>query len=292
PTPPYAVTGPGPVAAEGGAEAGGGARSTAARPPGPVRPRRAAGPPPGYVEVDAEAPAVPWPRSWLARLLADDPERPRLGRAGVRALAVVCVAAALVTCWFLLRSRAEPESAPLPPEAVPSVAAGAAPTAPAAAPSTAAAPAGEIVVHVGGRVKRPGVVTLPAGSRVGDALDAAGGVEGVADTGLLNLARPLVDGEQVLVGVTPSPGDPAAAPAAGPGTGGTAAGVPLDLNTATVEQLDALPGIGPVLAERIVAHRTASGGFRTIEQLQDVTGIGERRFAELRDLVRIAGAAP
>ncbi|MFC7329609.1 helix-hairpin-helix domain-containing protein [Marinactinospora rubrisoli] len=232
-------------------------------------------------------------RSWLARLLPDDIERPRLGYAGVRALVLVCVVAVLVTCWFMLRSRARPEEAPpLPDAAVPSVAAGAAPSAPVPAADASPTPVGEVVVHVGGEVERPGVVTLPAGSRVADAVEAAGGVDDGAETGLLNLARLLVDGEQILVGVTPSPNPPAPGPASVPDPGGTAAGVPLDLNTATLEQLDALPGIGPVLAERILAHRTTSGGFRTVEQLQDVTGIGERRFAELRDLVRVTGAVP
>jgi competence protein ComEA len=121
-------------------------------------------------------------------------------------------------------------------------------------------------------VARPGLVRLPAGSRVDDAVRAAGGVVDGADAGLLNLARRLVDGEQVLVGVDPPP-----AAAAAP----TATGGPVDLNTATVADLDALPGIGPVLAQRIVDWRTEHGRFASVEQLREVTGIGESKYADL-----------
>ena len=131
-----------------------------------------------------------------------------------------------------------------------------------------------MVVAVAGKVARPGLVRLPAGSRVDDAVRAAGGVVPGTDPGLLNLARKLVDGEQVLVGVDPPPG---AAPAAGP----AATGGPVDLNTATVADLDALPGIGPVLAQRIVDWRTEHGRFASVEQLREVTGIGESKYADL-----------
>lgn len=143
-----------------------------------------------------------------------------------------------------------------------------------------------IVVDVGGKVRDPGVHSLPAGSRVADALRAAGGVRPGADTDGLNRARFLVDGEQLLVGVDPPPG--AAPPVPGPASAAGAAGpaAPVSLNTATVEQLDALPGVGPVLAQHIVDHRTSSGGFRSVEELREVNGIGDRRFADLRDLVR------
>ncbi|MEV7543474.1 helix-hairpin-helix domain-containing protein, partial [Streptomyces sp. NPDC089915] len=141
---------------------------------------------------------------------------------------------------------------------------------------------GRIVVDVGGKVRDPGVRRLPGGSRVEDALAAAGGVRPGTDTTGLNRARVLVDGEQVLVGVTaqPAPGGGAAS-AGGPGPG------PLSLGSATAEQLDGLPGVGPVLARHIVEFRTARGGFRAVEDLRQVDGIGERRFAELRKLVRL-----
>ncbi|MFE1787982.1 helix-hairpin-helix domain-containing protein [Streptomyces sp. NPDC059525] len=142
---------------------------------------------------------------------------------------------------------------------------------------------GRIVVDVGGRVREPGVRRLPGGSRVEDALAAAGGVRPGTDTSGLNRARVLVDGEQVLVGVTapPAPGGPGSVGGSGPGS------VPLSLGSATAEQLDGLPGVGPVLARHIVEFRTARGGFRAVEDLRQVDGIGERRFAELRKLVRL-----
>ncbi|MGP3685984.1 helix-hairpin-helix domain-containing protein [Streptomyces sp. IBSNAI002] len=162
-----------------------------------------------------------------------------------------------------------------------------APAAPAAAPAAGTAPAAagggpaRIVVDIGGKVRDPGVRRLPAGSRVEDALAAAGGVRPGTDTTGLNRARVLVDGEQVLVGAPapPSPGG------GGGGGGGPGAG-PLSLGSATVEQLDGLPGVGPVLAQHIVDFRTARGGFRSVEELRQVNGIGERRFADLRTLVR------
>ncbi|MEU0580199.1 ComEA family DNA-binding protein [Streptomyces griseoincarnatus] len=143
----------------------------------------------------------------------------------------------------------------------------------------------EIVVDVSGKVRDPGVHRLPAGSRVEDALKAAGGVRPGTKTGGLNRARFLVDGEQLVIG-GPAPAG-AAAPAAPAGTG-TAAGptTPVSLSTATVDQLDTLPGVGPVLAQHIVDYRTRNGGFRSVDELREVNGIGDRRFADLRDLVR------
>ena len=162
-------------------------------------------------------------------------------------------------------------------------------TAATAAPSTVAA-APELVVAVAGKVRRPGLVRVPAGSRVADALEAAGGVLPGADLAGVNLARKVGDGEQVAVGVPPAPdaaGAPAAAGAAAAGAGAAgAAAAPLDLNTATVEQLDALPGVGPVTAQRIVDWRARNGRFATVDQLREVEGIGERRLGQLRELVR------
>ncbi|MFI5566642.1 helix-hairpin-helix domain-containing protein [Streptomyces sp. NPDC051740] len=149
-------------------------------------------------------------------------------------------------------------------------------------------PAGtEIVVDVSGKVRDPGIHRLPAGSRVEDALRAAGGVRPGTRTDTLNRARFLVDGEQVVVG---GPAPAGTAPGGSPGTAGTAAGAgptaPVSLNTATVDQLDTLPGVGPVLARHIVDHRTRNGGFRSVDELREVNGIGDRRFADLRNLVR------
>ncbi|MFI5804625.1 helix-hairpin-helix domain-containing protein [Streptomyces sp. NPDC051561] len=146
------------------------------------------------------------------------------------------------------------------------------------------APGGAVVVvDVSGEVRRPGVHRLPAGSRVADALRMAGGVKRGKDVGGLNRARVLTDGEQVVVG-GPAPAAPAVGGGAGPG--GASPTAPVSLNSATVEQLDTLPGVGPVLARHIVDYRTQHGGFRSVEELREVNGIGDRRFTDLQQLVR------
>ncbi|MFD8700380.1 helix-hairpin-helix domain-containing protein [Kitasatospora purpeofusca] len=142
-----------------------------------------------------------------------------------------------------------------------------------------------VVVDIGGRVATPGIHTLPNGSRVADALRVAGGPLPGADTRSLNLARVLADGEQILVG------EPDPQPAAGAGPGPPPAGPskqPVSLNRATLEQLDTLPGVGPTLAQRIIAFRASHGGaFRSLEQLRQVSGVGERIYAELRPLLTL-----
>ncbi|MFD4027730.1 helix-hairpin-helix domain-containing protein [Streptomyces sp. NPDC058576] len=151
---------------------------------------------------------------------------------------------------------------------------------------------GQIVVDVSGKVHRPGVRRLPAGSRVADALEAAGGVRAGTDVTGLNRARLLVDGEQVAVGLPPGPsvtgttggGGVGAGPAGPPGGAGPSA--PLSLNTATAEQLETLPGVGPVLAQHMIDYRTENNGFRSVDELRQVDGIGDRRFADLQPLVR------
>jgi competence protein ComEA len=142
-------------------------------------------------------------------------------------------------------------------------------------------PPAELVVAVGGGVRRPGLVRLPAGARVADAVQAAGGIAPGTDTAGLNLARKVTDGELVTVGPVPGASPAAGAPGAA-GTGGL-----VDLNRATAAELDTLPGVGPVLAQRILDHRQQSGGFRSVDQLRDVDGIGDARFAELRDRVTV-----
>ncbi|MGH9250004.1 MAG: helix-hairpin-helix domain-containing protein, partial [Acidimicrobiales bacterium] len=141
----------------------------------------------------------------------------------------------------------------------------------------------ELVVHVAGRVRTPGVVRLQPGSRVLDAVEAAGGAEDGVDLSGLNLARLVTDGEQVLVGIAPLPGGVGAAGSAG----GPAApdGGQVNLNTATAEQLDTLPGIGPALAGRILDWREQHGRFSSVDELQEVSGIGPKTFAELAPLV-------
>ncbi|GHD98790.1 DNA-binding protein [Streptomyces alanosinicus] len=209
-------------------------------------------------------------------------------RRGAVALAVLLVAAAVLAVQHFWAGRTESVSAPQvvraqPPyakkEDAPKTGAGA-----VASP----APGGRIVVDVSGKVRKPGVLQLPAGSRVADALRAAGGVRpGVRIEGL-NRARFLVDGEQVVVGAPAgavAPSGPAAGPAArASGAAGPAA--PVSLNTATADQLDTLPGVGPVLAQHIIDYRTQHGGFRSVDELHEVNGIGDRRFGDLRNLVR------
>ncbi|MFD8823553.1 helix-hairpin-helix domain-containing protein [Streptomyces sp. NPDC059605] len=156
----------------------------------------------------------------------------------------------------------------------------------------AAGQGGHIVVDVSGKVRRPGVHELPSGARVADALRAAGGARAGADLAGLNRARFLMDGEQIVVGAPPGAAAPGSAgPSATDGAGGSAAGGgspaagPVSLNNASAEQLDTLPGVGPVLARHIVDYRTRHGGFRSIDELREVNGIGDRRFADLRPLV-------
>lgn len=143
---------------------------------------------------------------------------------------------------------------------------------------------GEVTVHVRGRVEEPGVVTLASGSRVMDAIDAAGGLRPGAHAGDLNLARVLVDGEQVAVGLRDRPGESTTPGSSAPG--GDDVGL-LNLNVATVQQLEALPGIGPVLAQRIVQWRTDNGPFPDVEILGEVSGIGDVLMEQLRPLVAV-----
>jgi competence protein ComEA len=149
---------------------------------------------------------------------------------------------------------------------------------------TAPAPAARLVVYVVGAVRRPGLYRLGDGSRVADAVARAGGLTSKADPAGVNLAAPLADGEQLLVparlprAVAAAQGAPALA------TGGGSVG-PVQLSVATTEQLDALPGIGPVTAQKIVDYRTEHGAFRSVDELDEVPGIGPARVEQLRDLV-------
>ncbi len=167
--------------------------------------------------------------------------------------------------------------------------------------TTTTAPGGptELVVHVAGAVAAPGVVRLGAGTRVTDAVTAAGGLRADADPDRINLAAPLTDGQRVVVPILGQPVPAEVLPsgsAAGPGSGGTsgtADGSPalIDINTATESQLEELPGVGPATAAAIVAHRESEGAFATVDSLLDVRGIGEAKLDALRDLVTV-GAAP
>ncbi len=210
------------------------------------------------------------------------------GRPGARALCAAAVAAAVLVGGWTWADRPEVErvsagvaTTSLAPDPGPSAAPGAADV-----PGPAPASSGVLVVSVVGQVARPGLVTLPVGSRVADALAAAGGLLPEADPAAVNAAALLTDGQQIAVGV---PGAPVGASTGTDGSGtraGTGAGL-LDLNAATVADLDALPGIGPVLAQRIVDHRSTQGPFTSVEQLDDVPGIGPGIYAELAELVTV-----
>jgi competence protein ComEA len=244
-------------------------------------------------EADDEIDVPSWipdgtsPRGWVAAIRADP------GRAGGIALAVIAVVAVLITVFALMRDDPPPVvSAKLPPVEMVS-SASARPSPDANRP---------VVVSVVGLVTKPGLVTLAPDARIADAVAAAGGAIGGADTLGLNLARRLSDGEQIVVGIgtpagqptalgssvsggSPAGAAPPAGPPAAPGKGPPAE--PVDLNTATIEQLDALPGVGPVTAAAIVAWRDANGKFSSVDQLGDVDGIGPARLEKLRALVRV-----
>ena len=219
-------------------------------------------------------------RRRLAQLAASfeaeiSPERPgdapvavqrRVRGAHVRVLVTIAVAAGVLLTWWLLSERprtSTPDPIALSAEST---------------PSASASPSGELVIDVVGKVRRPGIVTLPAGSRVHEAVAKAGGVRGKVDTSALNMARVLTDGEQIIVGA-PAPSAPAGGPAS------TATGARISLATATLEQLDTLPGIGPVTAQAILDHRAENGPFRSVDDLLDVRGIGPATLDDFRDQV-------
>lgn len=159
----------------------------------------------------------------------------------------------------------------------------------AALPGAAASPAPDVVVYVCGAVRSPGVVRLPAGGRVADALALAGGASGKAELSGVNLAALVTDGQQILVperGAAPV----AATDATGSVTGaeGTAgSGGLININSASATELDALDGVGPSTAQKIIDFRTSSGGFKTIEDIMDVPGIGEAKFAAMKDSITV-----
>lgn len=180
-----------------------------------------------------------------------------------RRLLVVGVAAAVAVVLFLgLLQHAGTPARPIPPLRT---------------SHARARVAAQLVVDVAGAVRRPGLYHLASGTRIADAVAAAGGATAKADITLVNLAAPLADGEQVLV-----PARGAATASASQGPSPTA---PLDLNTASVEQLDALPGVGPATAQKIVDYRQAHGPFRSVDELEAVPGIGPAKLAQLKGLV-------
>lgn len=239
--------------------------------------------------------------------------RVQLGSSHLTVLALLVAAALAVTAWWVIR--ADGGGTLVPAVAVPS--GDQSPSLPLAAADGSAAPvasgeasgsvgpaAGEpagsaqssasaspvvvdVVVDVAGKVRRPGIATLPAGSRVVDALEAAGGARRGVNLTALNMARVLVDGEQILVGVPPPAG--VAAPAAS-APGEAASGAPaslVNLNSADQAELETLPGVGPVTAGAILAWRTDNGAFASVDELLEVSGIGDATLAEIAPFVTI-----
>lgn len=202
-------------------------------------------------------------------------------------LAVLVLVVGVRVAWAVRDS--QPQTIADPP-ALSAVEPGPASLAAATAQASTSPTPAMLVVHVAGQVAAPGIVRLAPDARVVDAVDAAGGATAEADLSAVNLARAVVDGEQVYV---PLPGEipPAAASAVssaggGPG-GGTGPEATVDLNTADLAALDSLPGVGPVLAGRIIDWRTEHGRFTSVDELGEVSGIGEKLLSQLRDRARV-----
>lgn len=242
-------------------------------PPVPPRPE----PPRPYLSA---GPLERWRERW------EDP------KVRVAALLVVALVAGFV--WYRLGSggRTPASAAPRPSvttTVVEALGTGSADGGGATTSTTGAG--GPLVVHVAGAVAHPGVVRVESGDRVIDAVDAAGGGLPNADLDRLNLAAKVVDGQRIAVAIVGAP----ATPETGPGSGeaaspGDPSGGPpplININTATATELEELPGIGPTLAEAIVAERERRNGFRNVGELQDVRGIGEARYADIKDLVSV-----
>ena len=213
----------------------------------------------------------------------------QLGPVHVAVVAVVAALAVGLAAWWAVRDQAR--AVPVAPAAHQS--AGSPGTSEPLAPVVSSDAGGsgasggtdageELVVDVAGKVRRPGIAVLPPGSRVVDALDAAGGARRGVDLTSLNLARPVVDGEQILVGVAPVAGVAGTVDAPAP-DGATL----VNLNTADQAALDTLPGVGPVTADAILTWREANGAFTSVDELLEVDGIGEATLADLAPLVTL-----
>jgi len=206
-----------------------------------------------------------------------------LGREHIAVVAALLVGGVLITIYALGQSSAT-ELPVASPSAVPR------PVAPVSISPAASVSPGLVRVHVLGAVVSPGVVSVPEGAIVQDVIEAAGGLASGADPGELNLAAPVRDGQQVIVGTSASPRGEVVDPGGGdPATGSATASGPglLNLNRATSQQLQELPGVGPVLAEAIITWRTNNGSFTDISQLRQVSGIGPKLFEKLSPLVTL-----
>ncbi len=216
------------------------------------------------------------------------PRRQAFGRTHVGVVVGVILVGLLVAGWAVLRARPVPMASPL--TTTPGPASATAP--PASTRSTSApTPGATMMVHVLGAVRDPGVVSLAGGKRVRDAIKAAGGLRSNAAPGELNLAQRLSDGQQIVIGTTKNPAGhvrEGSQPMGGHPTNGTSRSMDaVDLNSATGAQLEALPGVGPVTAAKIISWRTEHGRFSRVEELQEVDGIGAKTYAEIAPHVRV-----
>jgi len=208
-----------------------------------------------------------------------------LSRRQIIAYVVLAVAVIAVGARYVITSRGTGGStgqtlvlssaSPSPPSALPS-------------PSPSAP---DVVVYVCGAVRSPGVVRLPSTARVADALKVAGGATSSAELSAVNLAARLADGQQIIVprrGEAPAAGGAAASATSG-AAGSTVAGpaAPININTASLEELDTLDGVGPATAQKIIDYRTANGGFKTIDEIKEVSGIGDAKFAAMKDSITV-----
>lgn len=247
-----------------------------------VEPRRFEGSPypesTPYSAAAADEPATSGQRLPRRAVAAGSPAaelRSRLvefGREHLAAVVVVLLVGCAWTAYTLLQAR----STPVAVAAVPAV---------VASPSPTPTPEPQLLVHVLGAVRKPGLVELAPGSRVADAIEAAGGLTAKADPGELNLAAMVADGDQLVIGTSAEPGGEVRGSASG--SGGASGSGKVSLNTATLEQLDTLPGVGPVTAQKILDWREAHGKFSAVAELQEVDGIGPKTFADIEPHVRI-----
>jgi competence protein ComEA len=251
-------------------------------------PRRARGPGVATIAESAQFPAestsagVAEVAEGLSGELLEELPRQRFSRRHVGVIGVLLVLSLLTAGWLLLRARPVAVASPSEVVTVSS------PTQPAASatPTTSKA-ASKIVVHVLGAVRHAGLVRLPENARVQDAVDAAGGLTNRADPGELNLAQPLRDGQQVVIGNRTDPaGEVRDQAGSGQGNDAAATGA-VDLNHASQPQLEELPGVGPVTAQAILAWRQQHGRFSRIDELQEVDGIGPKTYAEIAPHVRV-----
>jgi competence protein ComEA len=228
--------------------------------------------------------------------------RPSFTRVHLVVVAALATLGVLLAGWAVLRARPIPLPAVAAPRATPVASTSPVPESsatPSTGPASARASPAGLVVHVLGAVRRQGLVRLPERARVQDAIDQAGGLRPGADLGDLNLAQLLTDGQQVVIGRAQSKGGSATGSAersevrsgsstgASSGAGGGASPPQLDLNAATVGELEALPGVGPVTAAKIIAWREEHGRFTRVEELQEVAGIGPKTYADIAPYCRV-----